>query len=223
MGSPDLQGPADMTRYPYGDCDPVQQACGPGQKCTFVDDGRRSGTVATRCISVTGQGSAGDNCAREQAEAIGRDDCGPGLLCFNLGDATTQRCQRYCAGAGDCASGTACVQFLSSILLSQPLGLCAPTCTLFGNDCPAGQDCSTIGYEASSTLPRNRAPLCRPTGTAQVGESCQTSLCAPGLMCNPTGGSTPTCAVLCDAQHPCAAGTCTPLQGFPNGGGYCAP
>jgi hypothetical protein len=222
MGSPDLPG-ADMTRYPYGDCDPLQQACGTGQKCTFISTGSRSGAVATRCIAATGQGNAGDACTREPPDAFGQDDCGPGLLCTNLGEPPTLRCRRYCAGAGNCTSGTACVNFLSSNLLSQPLGLCAPTCTLFGNDCPTGHDCSGIAFEVPSTPPINRAPVCRPTGTAQAGDACQNALCAPGHICNPTGGSNPTCAVLCDAQHPCATGTCTPLPGLPNDGGYCAP
>ena len=227
--TPDDSGASDSAFPGEGDggadpppvCDLVQQSCSDptNNKCTLVDDGTGVGTAA-QCVPSRGALLEGQTCMRlgTGPSAVGMDDCKRGLLCSGFGtlDARmpARHCRKFCARDQDCAVGRGprCQAVTDE---APPLGICVPTCTLFGQDCDAGLDCSQTLVDTDG----NHLYLsCRAPGPVALAAACAAdSDCGTGAAClnlsNRAGGAF-ACTQLCDGSHSCANGKmCTPLAG----------
>jgi hypothetical protein len=81
------------------ECDPSLQDCPAGMTCDLVCVGTQS-KIACRSIPA-GASAAGQACAQTTA-------CAAGTGCYQTPTATTSTCVPYCAGDGDCQTGTTC-------------------------------------------------------------------------------------------------------------------
>jgi hypothetical protein len=197
-------------------CDTVAQDCTApaAMKCTLIQVGSAG---VPRCVTVVGFVASGNPCVRGE---IGRDDCAPGLYCSGLGfpsgNPPQRVCRRFCRDAAGCAAGESCVKLSDE---TPPDGICVPaSCALFTPGCPSGMTCDAVELTTAGQW----AGVCRSPGSGEPGGPCVEVDCVAGAHCQ--RGATPgsaTCRLLCDATHPCPAGTCEPFSGLPNGGGLC--
>jgi hypothetical protein len=189
-------------------CDPVAQDCGDPAttKCSRVEEGDLA--INHRCVPLTGARAEGEPCA---GAGTGRDDCAAGLHCtYRLDPAGQPTCGRFCDIDADCGSPASVCWTIS---LADGSRVCAPRCTPFGDDCPAGMVCkldTDTGAGACLRLDERPAPLDGPC----VGFSHH--LCEGELLCNGLG----RCKTPCDPAHPCAAGRCSG-EGSQGGRGVC--
>lgn len=181
-------------------CDPVAQDCkDPSKpKCTHVFT---SDNQLTRFACVSDVGTVDENqpCQRSGGTAgAGHDNCKPGLYCTSLysGDGSYV-CKRICAQQADCKDpSSACIRY------DDVMSLCAPKCTLFGNDCPQGTVCKwASGTTSGSNLAVGYCSV--NSGMQQYNQVCVLDAdCAGTMTCNGLG----RCLVPCDATHACPAG-----------------
>ena len=161
------------------ECDIFEQDCPAGEKCMpWANDGGGSWN-ATRCSPVAAMpGDAGDPCIVEGSGTSGIDDCGLGLMCWDVDAETGQgECIEMCgcsAATPICETGnTTC-----AISNDGALALCLPVCNpLDESACPSGQGC----YPFEDTF------LCAPDASGELGvegDSCQfINACDPGTFC----------------------------------------
>jgi hypothetical protein len=206
-------------------CDVAKQDCpSAGDKCT-IWDAQGTGKGVNKCVPVTGAGAPGDTCKRKNGG--GDDDCQAGAFCTVVpdGPGSPTHCRKLCDVDADCADepGAVCAGYVWNDGMFG--GFCVPKCTLWGADCAKGTHCTPQPDPGKTRL----EPICRgdvaPLGEA--GATCMsTSQCAAGFLCSvpwTTNAAKPgVCEALCDADHACAAGTCTPLDPKgPDGIGTC--
>lgn len=186
-------------------CDLFAQDCPPEEKCTpWANDG---GDVwnCSRCSEIAAQPRGlGETCTVEGSPTSGFDDCGLGLLCWDVDpDSLQGTCVALCTGSEadpQCEGPTECLFANDGSLI-----LCLPTCDPLAPDaCPAGHAC----------VPSYDAFVCAPSpGPAGSGVPCEPSeipsACGPGSICAPaelvpscgdmeSGCCTPACSVQAD-------------------------
>jgi hypothetical protein len=84
----------------------------------------------------------------------------------------------------------------------------------FQGTCPGTSNCSRITLNADM---ETFWMGCHATGPTPVGADCiGVDECVGDSYC--WGG---VCRALCDAAHPCTAGTCEHIAGLPSAGGVC--
>jgi hypothetical protein len=165
---------------------------------------------------------------------LGGDECEPGEKCAPLGVNEALVCRpdgdklpgETCGASGldDCAAGSACVDYDSTLSTCRPLcnttvpcpgdhlacfpwfgpsGSVAGIC--LGDDClpPAvgcedGQRCTVLSAASIAIA------ACVPAGPVPVGGDCSTDECAPGAMCVKVGASY-VCRAYCDAGADCGS------------------
>jgi len=206
-------------------CDVSAQDCGAGQRCNLVNDGTPAGAAVTAC-TPSGDTASGATCTRADGR-LGADTCSAGLFCTNYGNATSsdRTCQRLCRSTADCTGGASCL----AVGDAPRTGVCVAPCTPQGTDCAQGscRYVNTWGATDPATAPAISRPACLPNGMGAVGASCTfLSDCGPNLGCaRPNAGAPFVCAPVCDATHPCAAGTCngTMSPTNPDAAGFCFP
>ncbi len=191
-----------------GPCDPAQQDCPNGQKCTLTDDGV---SFLDQCLPDNGSAAPGDPCTRGDG-GIGYDDCKKGALCSAIGsftaDDSVRFCRAFCHQDGDCPQGQACAGVGTSD------GVCVARCALLGSDCATNFNCGFLVTDADGA---SAIATCRSVGATDLGGPCGTSTdCVADSICY--NGQ---CSALCDDQHACAKGSCLPILNLPAGGGYC--
>lgn len=99
---------------PEANCDPVEQDCAQGSKCSVVDD-----AILFDCVP---DGDLGEGEACERVDAL--DACAIGLLCAadELGSDGTGTCARFCFDAIDCGTfDTSCMVGVDGY------GICVPS------------------------------------------------------------------------------------------------
>lgn len=208
-------------------CDVVGGDCAAGERCQVVA-GATPEDRFTACVPA-GEIAEGEPCTRAGGR-IGADECAPGLTCTNLGqlDLTRRTCTRLCETTTDCEAGETCWVFSAA----PHAGVCRPTCTFLGDDCPDGFSCQPeLSWAPMSTVSDVPVvtPDCTLTGMGAVGDACTDPIeCGPTTSCfvdlaRPEGG--PHCRPLCDVDHPCPAGEHCQARGYtnPNGYGACMP
>lgn len=176
-------------------CLPGGSTCVAPDACTLVAPD--VGAIATTaCVERTGSVAEGATCARG---APGHDDCAAGLFCTALGAPLGERlCRRLCLGDGDCAAGDAC----TAAGVVPPVGVCATRCDPFAapDACGAELGCQPIAALAAGST----VTTCAAVGTAALGELCEATGCAAGLVCAlDTGTVVSRCRTYCDDTHPC--------------------
>jgi hypothetical protein len=185
-----------------GLCCTSSAECAGGAGCTLVPIG--GGAVeTTACVDrVSAPRGLGEGCART---APGDDDCAAGLFCTPLGSETGLVCRSLCRSELDCAAGEVC----TSSGTAPQMGTCLAACDPFdGAACGAGLGCQPTAILGAAVL----GTVCTAAGAAALGEPCEASGCLPGLFCARTELLELRCATPCDAGHPCASGTCIPLE-----------
>jgi hypothetical protein len=208
-------------------CDVVMQSgCGPGQKCIPAVD-PNTGRVAGACVP-NGTVAIGGACSTAgSTQTTFTDNCVAGAFCDNDGPNSTNTCRKVCSADSTCASTEKC-----GIILTRRWGICLPTCTLGGTDCPASNDCSVPFDDifSSNTMSLGFF-VCKKTGTSPAFANCNADTdCGGGLFCN-FGNTSNFCSPTCDSQHACPTPpavdggptslTCTAYTNLTNGQGYC--
>ncbi|MCA9706983.1 MAG: hypothetical protein KDK70_14110 [Myxococcales bacterium] len=204
-----------------GQCDPYEQDCPRGEKCTsYVATPGQETVDSTKCVPIIGEDLWGEPCER----MADNDTCAPGYFCMTdvSGHTGTGTCLEYCSPEVPCENGGDCFPFNDGAL-----PLCEVTCDPLLQDCPVGQGC----YAAFDGF------LCAqpgaPEGLGNDGDPCSTvQSCNPGLICRtgtagcPMDGAccTPICELgVDDCSDP--AEDCVPALEDPPPGlvdvGYC--
>jgi hypothetical protein len=161
------------------------------QKCSF---NTMTGKLDCLRLNMTGVQPRAKVCTVDNA-------CAAGTLCGCLGPGNTVcTCRKYCRADGECGMGAAC-EF--GIVSGLQFRLCSDACELFSTTCEAGADCKIY---------TDNRKVCLPSGTRVAGASCAKSTeCAASLACHPSFGQ---CRAMCNAAHPCAAGSTCSTAGF---------
>lgn len=193
-----------------GPCDPVARTgCPEDATCTYIALADPDPVCAPAGTAPYGEACSAD------------DPCAAGI-CLALNDAAAL-CYRFCAapeeGSAEAEAGeTGCPDAAACLALDNAqYRICEipgvyATCDLLDPvQCPADQGCYRIASEVE--------PVCLPSGSALVGDPCDTANgCVAGLACVDT-----LCRPLCDitAATPCAdeGASCEPY--FEGGVGYC--
>ncbi len=168
-----------------GQCDPGLQDCpGADEKCTaFATMPGTCCVDANKCVPVTGNGVAGEDCER----TADNDDCAKGFFCTTQTSGSTGPgfCEQLCM-AGDDAS---CDMGQCIVYNDGTLPLCRTECDPLVQDCLQGFGC----FPGSDDLfvcgkPANNQ------GEGDDGSTCYTlRSCLPGMACV-TGTFTAGCA-----------------------------
>jgi len=180
-------------------CDPAEQDCPKGEKCTSYVSVPGGKTVdATKCVPDEGDGLAGEPCLREAEN----DDCAAGFFCMTdvSGHTGEGFCLEYCnVMTMECEFGGECFAFNDGAL-----PVCEVTCDPLLQDCPNGQGCYAAFEDFVCAVPGH------PEGQGADGDECATVQgCQPGLLCR-TG--TNGCA---------GTSCCTPVCSLSGGGEEC--
>ena len=185
------------------ECDPIEQNCGPGEKC--VPSGSDGGPWdTTRCVEVAGDGLVGDPCTVTGDKFGGFDDCALGHICWNVDDELHGTCIAQCTGTHadpQCAEGSTCVIANAGVLT-----LCFPNCDPLEQDCPEGDVCVP-----SYTGPGFICVLDASGREGQANDACKfADACDPGLLCANSATTSSACSID-------SSGCCTPFCSFPGG------
>lgn len=188
----------------YGDCDLFVQDCPLGEKCVpYANDGGSSWN-AWRCVPLDPDPAGiGEPCTVDGPPASGIDDCGVGVMCWDV-DPRTEigTCVPHCIGS---IAEPTCQdpERLCSIGGDATLTLCLPHCDPVDlQTCAEGQAC--YGVDGGFT--------CVPDASGEdLGaflDPCEyANACDPGLLCRspsdvPSCGDSSCCVPLCDLTAP---------------------
>jgi hypothetical protein len=214
-------GTADMsgTSGGGGACSVVKQDCGSGQKCVPKVQGAAQMVVGTVCVP-NGTIAADQPCMMaSMSGGVLNDNCVAGTICDNSGGDSSLHCRKSCDATNTCSgSSTGC-----AAVYTGAWGLCIPSCTPFGNDCPSGNDCSTT-FDAVSTTANAGVFACKMTGPGKLFASCSSDTdCGANLAC-----IGPQCVPVCDNSHQCSQPpgdggmlSCQSYMNLANGAGVC--
>ncbi|MBN8612961.1 MAG: hypothetical protein J0L92_20385 [Deltaproteobacteria bacterium] len=199
-------------------CDVAADSCGAGERCGPVA-GESAEDRFTACVPA-GTIAEGESCTRTGGR-IGADDCAPGLTCANIGqlDINQRTCVRLCGTTSDCESDEICWVFAAA----PHAGVCRPTCTYLGTDCPAGFTCqaepSWAPMSTTTDIPLI-ATDCVITGTGALGSTCADGIeCGRDMACafDLARPELPAqCRTNCDPAHPCPMGEHCQPRGYMN-------
>lgn len=202
-------------------CDVFAQDCPAGEKCMPTEYEGNQAWDCTRCseISDVPRGE-GEPCTVEGSPFSGIDDCGAGLVCWDVDPGALEgTCVAMCTGdesSPHCEGSTDCL-----VVNGHVLALCLPTCDPLAVDaCAAGHAC----------IPSHSAFVCVPTTADGPAAACLYRLpyaCDPGSTCLATQyvgapcdeEETGCCATYCSISQPgsCAnpEQSCLPLWPIP--------
>lgn len=190
-------------------CDIWAQDCAAGSKCVPVEH------ATLECVTQDPEPLAdGDVC--EPAE--GSDPCGPTSWCALDPGGATSSCTPMCTGTPSdpvCPADRVCIIDDEGIVAE-----CQLPCDPFDpNACGEGTCQRT-----------DRGFGCLESGGRADGVGCaQDDSCGGGLLCAPAAEvagccDSRCCAAYCSPEHPCASGTCAPIEPSAPGAadvGYC--
>jgi hypothetical protein len=174
-------------------CDPWEQDCPPGEKCTYYYDGY---STLTRCVPVDPQAKGpGEPCRFDGDPWGGIDDCAKGSLCAYVDEEGLGTCVELCSGSPEepvCSDPDAMCQLCENDCPS----LCLPTCDPLAPDCAPGFVCAP-----TQEGPFVCAPGGAPNGAGGFGATCDyANDCEPGFGCV-SGELLPSC----DGEFCCTA------------------
>jgi hypothetical protein len=196
-GSNDTTSPQDMSGLTGAQtCSVVKQDCPSGQKCVPKVQGAGLTVVGSTCVA-NGTVAEGQPCVMVPSSGLLNDNCLAGSVCDNTGGDSSLHCRKSCTATVACSSA----DLKCAAVYTGDWGLCVPSCTPFGSDCPMGNDCSTT-FDAVSQTANSGVFVCKTTGMGALGASCMGDTdCGANLAC--VG---PRCAPICDTAHQCAQG-----------------
>ncbi|MCH9680035.1 MAG: hypothetical protein K0V04_01275 [Deltaproteobacteria bacterium] len=177
-----------------GQCDPFEQDCPKGEKCTsYVVEPGGATVDATHCVEVIGDDLWGEPCERFEDN----DTCAAGFFCMTdvSGNTGIGSCLEYCSPGTPCEFGGECFAFNDGAL-----PVCEITCDPILQDCPQGQGCYAAFDNFVCAMPG------APNGQGADGDPCFTiQSCNPGLICR--GGTAgclmdTCCTPICELSGP---------------------
>ncbi len=184
------------------DCDGLKQLdpeCPDGHKCTFDGD-----LTQTHCVEIVPEPKGlYEPCTSMGDWVSGLDDCGLGMLCWDVNERGQGKCIGLCDGTWEgcvCADPKAQQHWCQECAT----GLCLPGCDPLLQDCPGADLCIPNGDTFTCVLDASG-------DEGQVNDPCEfANVCDKGLTC-----AVPTItSIACDPQ---AGGCCTPFCEFPDG------
>lgn len=199
-----------------GECDPQQQDCLEGEKCTAVAKMEGKPWDTNTCVPVMGEGQAGDLCDIEDGKYTGRDNCAKGLLCM-LSDQEGKGgvCIEFCSAESECTMSDATCEIYNDGILP----ICLPPCDPLIQDCPEGQACyqGAISFvcfkEVAKPGEGGQGTPCMSVNICEKGFTCADA--ATLTDCPGTGCCSAFCAVS-EGDAPCLPDlACVPF--FPEG------
>lgn len=173
--------------------------CPEGFKCTV------EGSVGdTQCVEVAPDPKGLYEPCTVMGDALsGFDDCGVGMLCWDVNERGQGTCIGMCDGDSDSECVCADPKAEPSWCQECAVGLCFPGCDPVLQDCNDGNGC----------YPVNDGFLCAPDASedaGQVNDPCEfVNVCDPGLACIDSA----TASAACDPKL--SAGCCQPFCAFP--------
>ena len=182
-------------------CDVFAQDCDPGQKCTAWAEGGGSAWNATKCVDITGDGAPGEPCTTVGGGISGIDDCGLGVMCWDVDAEGNGTCVKLCTGS---LEAPVCPpKFDCMIPADNVLNLCISTCDPLLQDCPGDELCIPDGGDGF---------LCVLDASGEMGavnDPCEfASACDKGLVCLNTASASIAC-------QQGSQGCCQPFCKFP--------
>lgn len=171
-----------------GECDLHDQACPPGQKCTFYSDSG-SWYGGMKCVPVMEDPvGLGEPCSVAGPSLSGLDNCEAGAFCFDSYEGHPGTCTPICtyeAGMYTCPPGYALAYARDVVCM------CLPACD------PLVQDCVNPDDECVEIFGHGFYCVFDASGEGgQVHEPCdRMNGCDPGLACTWSGA-----AIECDQQ-----------------------
>jgi hypothetical protein len=183
-------------------CDPAEQDCPEGDKCTgYVVEQGSCCVDANKCVPVIGNGQLGDPCVRTEDN----DDCAEGLFCMTVTSGSTGdgRCLAFCdVATQDCHEDglpdAQCIAFNDGTL-----PLCQDSCDPLLQDCSGDLGCYGVGDQGFVCSVPGYEP-----GLGNDGDMCYTiQSCKPGLGCTAAEvlsdcGASRCCSPYCDLSMP---------------------
>jgi hypothetical protein len=183
-------------------CDPAEQDCPEGEKCTgYVVEVGSCCVDANKCVPVIGNGQLGDPCVR----TLDNDDCDVGLFCMTKTSGSTGDgvCLAFCnVATQDCVEDglpdANCIAFNDGTL-----PLCQDSCDPITQDCGNNLGCYGVGEQGFvCSMPGYEE------GLGNAGDMCYTvQSCKPGLGCTAAEvldgcNAARCCSPYCDLNEP---------------------
>lgn len=219
-------GSSDDTGVAGGECDPLKQDCGEGEKCTAVAKTEGTPWDYNKCVPAPGEGLAGDLCDVQDNKYSGLDNCAEGLLCMLTDpDGKGGVCIEFCSPESTCTMSDATCEVYNDGVLP----ICLPPCDPLNQDCPEGQACYqgaaafVCFKEVAKSGQGGQGEPCMSVNICQKGFTCSDAATVPG--CTGMGCCTAFCAVS-EGDAPCGPDLmCVPFfadgeapQGYENVG-----
>lgn len=195
-----------------GMCDPKQQDCPDGEKCTAYGSVEGSPWNANKCVPVSGMDQVGDPCNIEGGKYTGEDNCDVGLICLLTDDdGNGGVCVEFCDTNDNCPqSGGQCATFNDG-----SLPICLVNCDPLIQDCPDGQGC----YQSTPTNSFVCFKHSGESGEGAPGDECNyLNQCQPGTAClapesvEGCGAQAGCCSLFCDLSDPNPSMSCNPNE-----------
>lgn len=164
------------------ECDPINQDCPEGSKCTTY--GKKAGDAwnANKCVPETGKGQYGDPCSVEGPDMFtGIDNCGKGLICLSVDDNNMNgACVEYCTPELTCPNTSNGNGICFADANEGTLPLCLTLCDPLLQDCPGQGAC----YGDNTGMPPFFCFTPDPKDGGMDGGACDfLNACLPGLTC----------------------------------------
>lgn len=193
------------------DCDPWQQDCPEGQKCSAYAAAGDDIWSELHCVPIEGDAKPGEPCVASDDQLSGHDNCELGAMCRSVDEETLKGvCVGLCDGTPDEPTCTE-AETKCTVTNSGVLNLCLSICDPLKKECDEGDTCAFVQDGFSCVL----------GGDQGLGDPCNGQTCSDGHLCIPASylpdcGSENCCTPYCDvkADVPCAevdGATCIPF------------
>ncbi len=187
------------------ECDPKQQDCKAGEKCTAVSPKEGDPWGVNKCVPTMGDSQVGDPCDIVDGKYTGLDNCDVGLICLLTDDeGKGGACVEFCDTNDQCPkTGAQCVVYNDGAL-----PICLVDCDPLIQDCPEGQACYNSAGDSFVCFKESAMP-----GEGAPGDECSyINQCQKGSFC-----ANPAALSMCGAETGC----CTPYCPVDGGNAPC--
>lgn len=187
----DSKGEVDTAKLCPPECDPFNDSCPAGKRCTPTVCRPDSGSAwdTHRCLPI-GNKALGEACENAWESSDPAQSCQKGLVCWGT-------CVALCEGsatAPTCSSPKEhCVRGNDGVL-----SVCRPTCDPLKNECAQGEVCVPAG-----DTPKHYVCVAKSSAATEGGHGYACELfneCQAGFICSKQG---PVDAAGCEGRHCC--------------------